>query len=80
MSLASGHHRIMVAARGALVIMVLGKVEEVDLDHGSSIVRSVGSLNKVTKLAIFICIEWIGSVGEEKKREKELDDPPIHEK
>lgn len=26
MSLASGHHRIMVAARGALVMMVLGKV------------------------------------------------------
>ncbi|KAG6013431.1 hypothetical protein E4U43_007294 [Claviceps pusilla] len=41
--------------------MVLGKVEEVVLDHGSSIVRSVGSLNKVTKLAIFISIEWIGS-------------------
>jgi len=29
MSLASGHHRIMVAARGALVMMVLGKVTEV---------------------------------------------------
>ena len=28
MSLASGHHRIMVAARGALVMMVLGKVEK----------------------------------------------------
>lgn len=28
MSLASGHHRIMVAARGALVMMVLGKVNE----------------------------------------------------
>jgi hypothetical protein len=27
MSLASGHQRIMVAARGALVMMVLGKVE-----------------------------------------------------
>ena len=26
MSLASGHHRIMAAAQGALVIMVLGKV------------------------------------------------------
>lgn len=26
MSLASGHHRIMAAARGALVMMVLGKV------------------------------------------------------
>jgi hypothetical protein len=29
MSLASGHHRIMVAAQGALVMMVLGKVTEV---------------------------------------------------
>ncbi|KAG5978010.1 hypothetical protein E4U55_006421 [Claviceps digitariae] len=47
----------MVAARGALVIMVLGKVEKVVLDHGSSIARSVRSLNKVTKLAIFKCIE-----------------------
>jgi hypothetical protein len=28
MSLASGHHRIMAAARGALVMMVLGKVEK----------------------------------------------------
>ena len=28
MSLASGHHRIMVAARGALVMMVLGKVKK----------------------------------------------------
>ena len=29
MSLAAGHHRIMAAARGALVMMVLGKVTEV---------------------------------------------------
>jgi hypothetical protein len=28
MLLASGHHRIMAAARGALVVMVLGKVLE----------------------------------------------------
>jgi hypothetical protein len=45
MSLASGHHRIMVAARGALVMMVLGKVE-VDLDHGSTSSAASG-VNKV---------------------------------
>lgn len=33
MSLASGHHRILVAARGALVIMVFGKVGMFALDH-----------------------------------------------
>lgn len=38
MLLASGHHRIMAAARGALVIMVLGKVLFV-LDHIAQLVQ-----------------------------------------
>jgi len=63
----------MVAARGALVIMVLGKVEEVVLDHDSGIVRSVRSLNKVTKLAIFKCIECMRSVGKERKERKKSE-------
>lgn len=67
MSLASGHHRIMVATRGALVIMVLGKVEKVVLDHGSSTASSVGSLNKVTNWRLQM-YRVMRSVGEERKR------------
>lgn len=41
MSLASGHHRIMAAARGALVMMVFGKVEKIVLDHRSKSSSSI---------------------------------------
>ncbi|OAQ64562.1 hypothetical protein VFPPC_16231 [Pochonia chlamydosporia 170] len=52
MSLASGHHRIMVAARGALVMMVLGKVEKVLLDHSSKSSVASGLTKKAAQTAM----------------------------
>lgn len=64
MLLASGHHRIMVAARGALVMMVLGKVE----NSSRPTYPDVSAAWKLSELAVMLRMLW-SCLGYRRKEE-----------